>query len=203
MIRVHVTEFRTQNYGNFSQKSKQVKVLEMLFMYAAEYNINYHLKHYIIDGPHKTWKVHKQQHVHIYKQCSSDIKREFNPFVALRDRNGCCCKIKKHTHTHQKLIWIQQRWLTQVTQTRRCLFSGCSVLSTDLTLLTEPNPRFWTFSLWSISPKFSVWKADLKKKKKTSGDKSCTDKVRFYLQERWSRPVAPKHQSSEAPYFLS
>lgn len=43
----------------------------------------------------------------------------------------------------------------------------------------------------------------LKLTKITSGDKESTEKVKFYLQERWSRSVAPKHQSSEAPYFFS
>lgn len=97
---------------------------------------------------HRTGKVPTAL-THIYKQtnkkpqvytCPSinllvtNIKSKFNPFGDLHDRNGCCCK-----NTHQKPIWLQQRWPTRVTQTRPCFFSGCSVLCMYLVFLTELN----------------------------------------------------------------
>lgn len=124
------------------------------------------------------------------------IKSKFNTLGDLHDRNGCCCK-----NTHQMQIWLQQRWPTQVTQPRPCFlyFSFqrmfCSLYRVFLTELNSIRSHH--------DHQYSQCSPCLKLTKITSGDKESTEKVKFYLQERWSRSVAPKHQSSEAPYFFS
>lgn len=98
------------------------------------------------------------------------------------------------------LIWLQQRWPSQVTQPRPCFFNGCSVLCMYLVFLTERKPMV-------IINNANVLR--VKKKKKKTNIKTPQEikreqrRLKFYLQERWWRSVVPKHQSSEAPYFVS